>query len=382
LSFYHFFITSIIRITGSDNLRHAIHGLIPLFSTIPPRFCVNYSVSFVFLRAFVSLWFIFVFLGTGSSMRIIVTGAAGFIGSTLSESLIGEGFDVTGIDCFTGYYHPATKRANLVNLSKSERFSLIESDLMDVDSGLIQDAEVIFHLAGQPGVRASWGKQFADYVHHNILTTQRLLETVKDSHSLKRLVFASSSSIYGNCVELPLREDSLPGPVSPYGVTKLTAEHLCSLYRANYGIPAVSLRYFSVYGPRQRPDMAFNRFFRAALAGGALTVFGDGSQTRDFTYVEDIVRATKAAGFAEIPEEAAVMNIGSGRSIPLAGVIDLIGEITGRNIEIEYSGFEKGDMRDTFADISMAREILGYSPQMEMRDGLREEYEWMKNSVC
>jgi UDP-glucose 4-epimerase len=226
-------------------------------------------------------------------------------------------------------------------------------------------------------VRSSWGEQFAEYVHHNVLATQRLLETVKETRVLKRLVFASSSSIYGNCTELPLRERSLPAPVSPYGVTKLTAEHLCLLYRANYGIPAICLRYFSVYGPRQRPDMAFHRFFRAALAGEELTVFGDGSQTRDFTYVDDIVRASIAAAFADIPEGGAVLNVGSGRSIPLAGVIDMIRDITGRNIRVGYSGFEKGDMRDTFADITLAREVLGYSPTIELCDGLREEFDWL-----
>src|SRR5579872_1548111 len=232
---------------------------------------------------------------TMENTRSIVTGAAGFIGSHLAERLIALGHDVVGIDSFTPYYDPTIKRANVAGLLNSPRFQLIEANLATADlEPIVAGADYVFHQAAQAGVRASWGSSFSGYTEYNVLATQRLLEALKE-HRPRKVVYASSSSVYGDAA-LPMRETARPQPVSPYGVTKLAAEHLCHLYWANYGVPAVSLRYFTVYGPRQRPDMGFNRFLRAALTGQPIHRFGDGEQTRDFTFVEDAVSATMAAG--------------------------------------------------------------------------------------
>ena len=231
-------------------------------------------------------------------MKAVVTGAAGFIGSHLSERLLADGHDVVGIDCFTDYYRRARKEQNLEVARSHRNFSFEELDLVDADlTAALEGADVVYHLAGQPGVRPSWGHQFDRYVRDNIIATQRLLEHLKES-SLKRLVFAGSSSVYGDAEAFPTRESALPRPVSPYGVTKLAAEHLANLYTRNFGIPAVSVRYFTVYGPRQRPDMAFARFMRALADGEPIEVYGDGEQTREFTYVSDAVEGTVKAASA------------------------------------------------------------------------------------
>ncbi|HAC46969.1 MAG TPA: UDP-glucose 4-epimerase, partial [Chloroflexi bacterium] len=225
-------------------------------------------------------------------MKVIVTGAAGFIGSHLSERLLADGHEVVGIDCFTDYYRRARKEQNLEAARSHRNFSFEELDLVDADlTAALEGADVVYHLAGQPGVRPSWGHQFDRYTRDNIIATQRLLEHLKGSH-LKRLVFAGSSSVYGDAEAFPTRESALPRPVSPYGVTKLAAEHLAHLYTRNFDIPAVSVRYFTVYGPRQRPDMAFSRFMQALADGDPIEVFGDGEQTREFTYVSDAVEGT------------------------------------------------------------------------------------------
>jgi UDP-glucose 4-epimerase len=239
---------------------------------------------------------------------------------------------------------------------------------------LLDGVTHVFHLAAQAGVRGSWGEQFRTYTVNNIEASQRLLEAVK-GHPLTRLVYASSSSVYGDGVAIPMREDALLQPVSPYGVTKLAAEHLCHLYHVNYGVPAVSLRYFTVYGPRQRPDMAFHRFIRAALEGRPITLFGDGEQTRDFTFVEDAVAATIAAGDRGRP--GAVYNIGGGSRVTINHVLDLIGRRTGRSLDIRRQPAEKGDMRDTFADTSRARADLGFAPGHGLEDGLATECQWL-----
>ena len=229
-------------------------------------------------------------------MKALVTGAAGFIGSTLSAALVDRGIDVIGVDCFTDYYSREVKEDNLARLRQHPKFTFVEAALQTADlESLLDGVTVVYHLAAQAGVRKSWGDDFRIYTTNNVDATQRLLEAVKD-RPLSRFVYASSSSVYGDIAAIPMREDVRLQPVSPYGVTKLAAEHLCHLYHVNFGVPAVSLRYFTVYGPRQRPDMGFHRFIRAALTGGAITLFGDGQQTRDFTYVGDAVAATMAAG--------------------------------------------------------------------------------------
>ncbi len=311
-------------------------------------------------------------------MRIVVTGAAGFIGSVLSERLIAAGHAVTGIDCFHPYYDKAIKQSNLKNLRASGAFTFLESNLLETTPEFFLTCDIIFHLAGQPGVRASWGESFSEYVVNNIQVTQRLLEIVKQAPSLRKFVFASSSSVYGSCRDHPLKEDACLRPVSPYGVTKLAAENLCSIYRDSYGVPVTSLRYFTAYGPRQRPDMAFHKFFRAILEKKPITVFGDGTQTRDFTFVSDIAEATMAAGLTFAPESCRTMNIGAGKSIPLNRVFDYLAEITGRKPILQFRGEERGDMRDTLADITTAREVLGFSPRVEVYDGLKQQYEWMR----
>src|SRR5215213_5528429 len=229
-------------------------------------------------------------------MTALVTGAAGFIGSHLADRLLADGVEVRAVDRLSDYYDVDLKRANLANLETHSSFSFLEGDLNQTELGpLLDGVEVVFHLAAQPGVRASWGREFEIYLSDNLLATQRLLEECRE-RELRRFVFASSSSIYGDAERFPTKETDPPAPVSPYGVTKLAAEHLSRQYFGGFGVPTVGLRYFTIFGPRQRPDMAFNRFIRAGLDGEAIDVYGDGLQERDFTYVGDAVEATVAAG--------------------------------------------------------------------------------------
>ena len=308
-------------------------------------------------------------------MRALVTGAAGFIGSTLSAALLADGADVIGLDCFTDYYARSVKIANIAPFAKNARFQFVEDRLQTADLGPLLDGVThVFHLAAQAGVRGSWGPQFQTYTSHNVDATQRLLEALK-GRPISRLVYASSSSVYGDAAAIPMREDERPQPVSPYGVTKLAAEHLCHLYFVNYGVPAVALRYFTVYGPRQRPDMGFHRFIRAAYEAAPITLFGDGQQTRDFTFVDDAVAATRAAGDRGRP--GAVYNIGGGSRVSINEVLALIGRLTGRPLDIRRQPAEKGDMRDTFADTSRARQDLAFSPAHALEDGLGAECEWL-----
>jgi nucleoside-diphosphate-sugar epimerase len=308
-------------------------------------------------------------------MRAFVTGVAGFIGSTLAERLLGDGADVLGIDCFTDYYPRAVKERNLTTLRRSPKFRFVESAVQGADlATLLDDRTHVFHLAAQAGVRRSWGRDFAVYTVNNIEATQVLLEACA-KRPLERVVYASSSSVYGDNASMPMREDALPQPVSPYGVTKLAAEQLCYLYHVNHGVPAVSLRYFTVYGPRQRPDMGFHKFLRAAILGEPITVFGDGEQTRDFTFVGDAVAATVAAATRGVP--GVVYNIGGGVRLSLNGVLDLIGRTSGRTLRLTVDPAQKGDMRHTFADTSRAQADLGFAPRVGIEDGLAAEYEWL-----
>lgn len=308
-------------------------------------------------------------------MKALVTGSAGFIGSHLSTALLARGAEVVGLDCFTDYYAREIKERNLAPLLKTPGFTFVEDALQTADLSAILDGVThVFHLAAQAGVRKSWGKDFQTYTTNNVDATQRLLEHLVD-RKIEKLVYASSSSVYGDHVAIPMTEDALPQPVSPYGVTKLAAEQLCYLYFANYGVPTVALRYFTVYGPRQRPDMGFHRFIRAVLTNQPISLYGDGEQTRDFTFIADIVAATMAAGDRGRP--GAVYNIGGGSRVSINQVFEMIGRITGRTPDIRREGAQKGDMRDTYADTSRAKADLGFRPATSLEAGLQAECEWL-----
>ena len=305
-------------------------------------------------------------------MRALVTGCAGFIGSTLTDRLLRDGYEIIGIDWFSDYYVRGLKEQNLSSAMKHPRFTLLEEDILDMDT--FPSVDYAFHLAAQAGVRASWGQSFDIYTRDNIQATQRLLEFYK-SQKIRKFVYSSSSSVYGD-VELPMREDRMVQPVSPYGVTKLAAEHLCSLYWTNYGVPTVSLRYFTVYGPRQRPDMGINKFVRAALNGEVITVYGDGTQTRDFTYIDDIVEANVLAATSDIRGE--VFNIGGGNRISVNDLIAAIEAVTGESVAVEHSGEQKGDVKDTWADTRKAEELLGWHAGTGITRGLEHYIDWIR----
>jgi nucleoside-diphosphate-sugar epimerase len=308
-------------------------------------------------------------------MRALVTGVAGFIGSTLAERLLTEGADVVGLDCFTDYYPRPMKERNLVALAGHPRFALVESTIQKADlDTLLADRTHVFHLAAQAGVRKSWGRDFAVYTVNNIEATHILLEACTKV-SLERIVYASSSSVYGDNTPMPMREDARPEPVSPYGVSKLAAEHLCYLYHVNYRLPTVSLRYFTVYGPRQRPDMGFHKFLRAAILNEPITVYGDGEQTRDFTFVADAVSATIAVATHGIPGR--VYNIGGGSRVSINQVIEMIARVSGRRPLITVDPAQKGDMRHTYADTRLARTDLGFEPAVGLEEGLTAEHQWL-----
>lgn len=310
----------------------------------------------------------------------LVTGCAGFIGSHLTESLLADGCSVLGLDCFNDNYGRAQKLRNLDRAREWERFEFVPLDLAFGDLvDLVEDCEAIFHLAAEPGVRSSWDERFAKYVRNNIAGTQQLLDAAREFPD-KRFVFASSSSVYGQALTFPTHEDVLPAPHSPYGVTKLAAEHLCRAYHENFGVDAVTLRYFSVYGPRQRPDMAFNIFCRAALNDEPITVFGDGNQTRDFTFVGDVVSATRLAADAS-DVDARIFNVGGGSHITLRTALELIEQFAGRKLEVRYGSREAGDVRDTLADVNRSREVLGFETGVAFQDGLLAEFEWMAQRV-
>ena len=311
-------------------------------------------------------------------MKALVTGAAGFIGSHICDHLLERGAEVVGLDCFTDYYPRPLKEANLRHNLGRARFRFIEARIQDADlPAVLEGVTHVFHLAAQAGVRKSWGRDFSIYTANNVEASQQLLEACV-GRPLHRFVYASSSSLYGDSVAIPMREDALPQPVSPYGVTKLAAEQLCHLYFVNYGVPTTSVRYFTVYGPRQRPDMAFNRFIKAALAGAPITLYGDGEQTRDFTYVDDAVAATIAAGERGVPGRA--YNIGGGSRVTVNQVLDIIGRVAGKPLDVRREPAQKGDMRDTYADTTLARADLGFMPRVSLEQGIEAEYRWLSNT--
>jgi nucleoside-diphosphate-sugar epimerase len=305
-------------------------------------------------------------------MRALVTGAAGFVGSHLSELLLASGDEVVGIDTFTDYYPAQFKRINVAGLTVAKGFTLVESDLVEADlDSLLEGVDVVYHLAGQPGVRPSWGRSFDTYIRQNIQATQRLLEAAR-GRELRKVVYASSSSVYGDAERLPTLETDRPQPLSPYGVTKLAAEHLCELYRANYGVPTASLRLFTVFGARQRPDMAFRRMFDALVSGETFELYGDGTQTRDFTFVSDVAAAFRAAG---VSDWTGVANVGGGSRVSMLEVIEFVRTECGP-LDVVQTGTQKGDVRHTGADTTVAREGFGYDPKVHIIDGLRIMANW------
>jgi len=306
-------------------------------------------------------------------MKCLVTGAAGFIGSHLCEALLQEGHEVLGLDAFTDNYDPAIKRANLAALISSPGFRFLEENLTSPDwPGRVGSADWVFHLAARPGVRSSWGKDFSAYCDHNILAAQRLLEACLELKPQK-VVFASSSSVYGNARRLPVRERSPLRPLSPYGATKLAGELLCRIYWANHRLPVCMLRYFTVYGPRQRPDMAFARWIAAILEGQPIHIFGDGRQTRDFTFVSDAVKATILA--AERASPGDIYNIAGGARVSPRDILGLFTEITARAPQVCWEESQKGDVRHTWADTTLARQCLGYLPQVGLQEGLLAQFD-------
>ncbi len=310
-----------------------------------------------------------------AATRALVTGCAGFIGSTLSERLLADGVEVTGVDCFTDYYDISLKRRNLEAALAHPRFRMIETDLGAGDLAALPDVDVVFHQAAQAGVRASWGADFATYTHHNILATQRLLERYKQV-KLERFVYASSSSVYGDAERYPTDETLLPRPFSPYGVSKLAGEHLVLLYGRNFGLPVSALRYFTVYGPRQRPDMAFHKFCKAMLRGEEIPVYGDGRQSRDFTFITDAIEANVRAWQRSAPQ--GVYNVGGGSQVDVLEAIQMLEQALGVKAKVRFETRPPGDPLRTRADATRLEQDLGYRTQVGIADGLAAEAAWAR----
>ncbi len=310
-------------------------------------------------------------------MKALVTGCAGFIGSHLCEALLTQGMQVTGIDCFTKNYSHKTKEENLSEFINKIEF--VEENILDADlEAALDGADFVFHLGAETGVRTSWGEDFGDYVKNNILATNALLDACRGK-KLKKIVYASSSSIYGDAADFPTRESTIPKPVSPYGVSKLAAEHLCNVFSINYGVPAVSLRFFTVYGPRQRPDMAFNKFAKAISEGNEMTIYGDGMQERDFTFVKDVVdgiiRASKNGKNAE------AYNIGAGKPATVMQAISFFEKSLGKKARIKFAEAQPGDVKKTFADVSKAKTDFGYAPTHSLEQGINEYVKWAAKAI-
>lgn len=306
-------------------------------------------------------------------MKALVTGCAGFIGSNLSNYLLDKGYLVIGIDCFTDYYSKSIKKSNISGALTHDNFNFIQKDILNLEE--FPEVDYIFHLSAQAGVRASWGESFHIYTKNNIEATQKLLEYYKD-HKIKKFVYSSSSSVYGD-TKLPMNEESLLKPVSPYGVSKLAAENLCYLYWKNYNVPTVSLRYFTVYGPRQRPDMAINKFVKAILNNETIKVYGNGKQTRDFTYVDDVINALILSAKHDTVGE--VFNVGGGSRISVNDLITEIEKYSGYKARIEYLEKQKGDVKDTWADLNKVTTDLGWEPKVDIKTGIKKYVDWYMN---
>ena len=311
---------------------------------------------------------------------VVITGVAGFIGSHLAEKLLHNNFKVIGIDSFTNYYPKKIKKNNLKECLKNKNFSLINKDLIEIDLlPIFRKSQHLFHLAAQPGVRSSWGSQFETYVKENILVTQRILEYARAANSFKKIIMASSSSVYGEQEGKMNENNTFTKPTSPYGVTKLAAENLCRIYAKNYNLPITSLRYFTVYGPRQRPDMAFMQFIKAALTNSKFIVYGDGFQTRDFTYIDDIVKASISCIEGNLSHE--ILNIGGGFVVSINDILKLLMDISQTELKISYTPQQKGDVIHTEADISKAIRLIDYKPKTKIKDGLMQEFTHVKNNL-
>ncbi|PRB08866.1 NAD-dependent epimerase/dehydratase family protein [Microbacterium sp. MYb64] len=314
-------------------------------------------------------------------MKALVTGAAGFVGSGISRRLLGDGHQVVGIDALTSYYAEQLKRRNLQDL-EGESFAFHEADINDIDlDALLDGVDVIYHQAGQPGVRSSWGQEFESYARNNVLATQRLLEAAARNGGLSKFVYASSSSIYGDAERFPTTESDLPRPVSPYGVTKLAGEHLVSLYGTNFGVPTISLRYFTVYGPGQRPDMAFTRFVQAALSDREIRIFGTGEQIRDFTYIDDVVEANVLAGHADTARPGEVVNISGGSNISVNEVLDVLGGLVGNALNVQYLERSRGDVFRTGGSSDLAADVIGWKSRTSIEKGLARQLEWARETI-
>lgn len=312
-----------------------------------------------------------------NSRRALVTGVAGFIGSRLAAVLLDEGWSVVGVDVFTDYYDVAIKRDRVRQL-RERGISFIEGDLLNLDlAPLLDEVDVVFHQAGQPGVRSSWGTEFAHYTRNNVDVTQRILEATRASSNRPKIIYASSSSVYGNAESYPTRELVVPRPISPYGVTKLAAEHLVTLYGTELGLSTVSLRYFTVYGPGQRPDMAFTRFCKALVEGQAITINGKGEQVRDFTFVDDVVRANILAAQTDTPS-GAVYNISGGSDASVLEVIEMLEQISGARVPRKYLADAIGDVRRTGGDIERVEKDLGWRPVVGLLEGLTLQLAWAR----
>lgn len=310
-------------------------------------------------------------------MKVVVTGAAGFIGSHISQHWLDQGADVVGIDAFTDYYSPVQKRANVAELQHRGAFELVQGDILSLPlSDLLRGCDVLYHEAGQPGIRASWS-EFPTYVRHNVVATQALLDAALDA-GVGRVVYASSSSVYGNALQYPTFETDPLAPYNPYGVTKLAGEHLVTLYGANFGLSTVSLRYFTVYGPRQRPDMAIHRLIHAALDGNAFPLYGDGSAVRAFTYVQDVVAANALAATADVPP-GTIINIGGEESVSMTELLELVGETVGRAVPVDVLSGKHGDVARTGGNVDQARLLLGWKPNVYLAAGLREQVAWHRH---
>ncbi len=313
-------------------------------------------------------------------MHILVTGSAGFIGSHTVEALLAQGHRVRGVDCFTDNYDPALKRENVAAVADHPDHELVEADLVSADPfALLDGIDRVLHLAGQPGVRDSWADGFGVYVERNITATQRLLEAAR-SVGVERFAAASSSSVYGDAETYPTTEAALPRPVSPYGVTKLAAEHLCTLYASNFGVPTVSLRYFTVYGPRQRTDMALRRMIDLTLAGEAFQLYGDGSVSRSFTYIDDVVTANLAALFHPAPA-GTVCNIADAETTSMSELIDLVGETIGEPVRLDVRPAADGDARRTGGSSDLAQQVLGWKPGTSLGEGVSQMVSWCRQRL-
>jgi len=309
-------------------------------------------------------------------VRSLITGVAGFIGSHLAERLLAEGHQVVGIDNFLDNYSVRLKKQNLSNLLPQRQFLWVNEDIVRLSLGeLLKDVSYVFHLAAQPGVRSSWGQEFSRYTQNNIQATQAILEACKDTH-VKKFIYASSSSVYGDTDDLPMREVGHTRPVSPYGVTKLAAEHLCYLYCKAYGLPTVSLRFFTVYGPRQRPDMFFHVFMQALHRNEEVPLYDDGAQTRDFTYCSDIVEGL--LGAARYRGRGEVFNLGGGAETSLLNAVQIVEKLSGKKADLRRFERQKGDVRHTRANLDLAAAKLGYHPKASLEEGLSREWEWIQ----